>query len=151
MWTIFKVYWIYYNIASVLYFGFWLQCMWDVSSLTRNQTHTPCTGRQGPKNWTPRVCVFSHFRRIWLFVIPWTVAHQAPRPWNFPGKNTGVGSHALLQGIFLTQGWDPCLLICRRILYHWATWEAWTAGEVPTITFSLFIFFQHWRHIIFVT
>ena len=25
-------------------------------------------------------------------------------PWNFPGKNTGVGSHFLLQGIFLTQG-----------------------------------------------
>ena len=25
-------------------------------------------------------------------------------PWNFPGKNTGVGSHFLFQGIFLTQG-----------------------------------------------
>ena len=25
-------------------------------------------------------------------------------PWNFPGKNIGVGSHFLLQGIFLTQG-----------------------------------------------
>ena len=25
-------------------------------------------------------------------------------PWNFPGKNTGVGCHALLQGFFLTQG-----------------------------------------------
>ena len=24
-------------------------------------------------------------------------------PWNFPGKNTGVGCHFLLQGIFLTQ------------------------------------------------
>ena len=28
---------------------------------------------------------------------PWTVAYQAPRPWNFPGKNTGVGCHFLLQ------------------------------------------------------
>ena len=26
-------------------------------------------------------------------------------PWNSPGKNTGVGSHSLLQGIFATQGW----------------------------------------------
>ena len=26
-------------------------------------------------------------------------------PWDFPGKNTGVGCHAPLQGIFLTQGW----------------------------------------------
>ena len=25
-------------------------------------------------------------------------------PWDFPGKNTGVGCHALFQGIFLTQG-----------------------------------------------
>ena len=30
--------------------------------------------------------------------------------WNFPGKNTGVGCHALLQGIFLTQGSKLCLL-----------------------------------------
>ena len=36
-------------------------------------------------------------------------------PWNFPGKNTGVGCHFLLQGIFLTQGLNPCLL---RLL-HW--------------------------------
>ena len=27
-------------------------------------------------------------------------------PWNSLGKNTGVGFHALLQGIFLTQGWN---------------------------------------------
>ena len=36
-----------------------------------------------------------------------------------PGKNTGVGCHALLQGLFLTQGLNPCLLWllhCRQIL-----------------------------------
>ena len=31
-------------------------------------------------------------------------------PWNTPGKNTGVGCHFLLQGIFLTQGLNLCLL-----------------------------------------
>ena len=31
-------------------------------------------------------------------------------PWTFPGKNTGVGAHAFLQGIFLTHGSNPCLL-----------------------------------------
>ena len=31
-------------------------------------------------------------------------------PWNFPGKNTAVGCHFLLQGIFLIQGWNPRLL-----------------------------------------
>ena len=31
-------------------------------------------------------------------------------PWDSPGKNTGVGCHALLQGLFPTQGWNPSLL-----------------------------------------
>ena len=36
------------------------------------------------------------------------------RPWNFPGKNTGVGCHFLLQGLFLTQGLSPRLLCLLR-------------------------------------
>ena len=36
-----------------------------------------------------------------------------------PGKNTGVGCHALCQGIFPTQGSNPSLLHCRRILHPW--------------------------------
>ena len=39
-------------------------------------------------------------------------------PWNSSGKNTGVGCHSLLHGIFLTQGLDAGLLHCRQILYH---------------------------------
>ena len=35
-----------------------------------------------------------------------------------PGKNTGVGCHVLLQGIFLTQGRNTGVLHCRQILYH---------------------------------
>ena len=31
-------------------------------------------------------------------------------PWNSPGKNTAVGSHSLLQGIFPTEGSNPGLL-----------------------------------------
>ena len=38
------------------------------------------------------------------------------RPWDSPGKNTGVGCHFLLQGIFLTQGSNPGLLHCRQTL-----------------------------------
>ena len=36
---------------------------------------------------------------------------------NSPGKNTGVGYYAPLQGIFPTQGWNPGLPHCRWILY----------------------------------
>ena len=35
-----------------------------------------------------------------------------------PGKNTGVGFHALVQGIFPTEEWNSGLLHCRWILYH---------------------------------
>ena len=36
-------------------------------------------------------------------------------PWDSPGKNTGVGCHFLLQGVFLAQRSSPCLLQ----LLHW--------------------------------
>ena len=60
----------------------------------------------------PRVCVL---RYVWLFATPWTVALQALRPWNFPGKNTGAGCHFQLQVIFLTQGLN-LVFFC---LLHW--------------------------------
>ena len=47
-------------------------------------------------------------------------------PWDFPGKNTGVGYHFLSQGIFLTQGSNLRLCvsyISRWIIYHCTTWE----------------------------
>ena len=40
---------------------------------------------------------------------------RLPCPWDSPGKNTGVGRNSLLQGIFLTQRLNPCLLC----LLHW--------------------------------
>ena len=62
----FSLYWIHYNIASILCFGFlvsgsqkvkhkmevilWDLRMWDRSSLTRDQTHTPCIGRPSLKS-----------------------------------------------------------------------------------------------------
>ena len=39
-------------------------------------------------------------------------------PGDSPGKNAGVGCHFLLQGISPSQGWNPGVPHCRRILYH---------------------------------
>ena len=39
-------------------------------------------------------------------------------PWDSPGKNTGVGCHCLLQGMFPTQGSNPGLPHCGQILYY---------------------------------
>ena len=41
--------------------------------------------------------LLSHFSCVRLCVIPQTAATRLPRPWDSPGKNTGVGCHFLLQ------------------------------------------------------
>ena len=64
------------------------------------------------------VCVCS-LSGVRLFVTPWTVAGQAPLSMGIlQGRNTGVGCHVLLQGIFPIQGSNPGLPHCRWILYH---------------------------------
>ena len=55
-------------------------------------------------------CVLSCFSHVQLFETLWTVACQAPLSIVFSGKNTQVGCHALLQGIFPTQGSNPGLM-----------------------------------------
>ena len=68
---------------------------------------------------------------------PWTIATRLLCPWNSPGKNTGVGCHSLLQGIFPTQGSNTELPHFRWILYIWATGEgsliyatAWNVKDI---------------------
>ena len=51
-------------------------------------------------------------------------------PWNSPGKNTGVDCHAFSQGIFPTQGLNPCLL-------HLLHWQAGSLPLVPPGKLSL--------------
>ena len=46
---------------------------------------------------TSLLLLLSHFSRVQLCATPWTAAHQAPCPWDSPGKNTGVGCHFRLQ------------------------------------------------------
>ena len=83
-----------------------------------------------PMKWKWKVKVKS-LSRVWLFATPWTVAYQASLSMGFsrqeywsglpfpsPGKNTGVGSHFLLQGLFPIQGSNLGLPHCRQILYH---------------------------------
>ena len=63
---------------------------------------------------------------------PGSSAHQAPPlAWNFPGKNTGVDCHFLLQGIFPTQRSNSCLL-------HLLCWQAcsFTTSATWSFTFS---------------
>ena len=72
-------------------------------------------------------CACTHAQLCQTLCLPGLQPIRLPCPWDFSSKNTEVGCH-LLQGIFPTQGSNPCLscLSCigRWILYHWATWEA---------------------------
>ena len=56
--------------------------------------------------------------RVQLFATQWTVPTTLLRPWDFPGKTTGVGCHFLLQWIFPTQGSNPGLPHCRQTLHR---------------------------------
>ena len=60
-----------------------------------------------------------------LFVTLWTVSPPGSSVHrDFPGKNTGVGCHALLHGIVSFQGSNLGLPHCRCILYllsHWGS------------------------------
>ena len=58
---------------------------------------------------------------VWLFATLWTESTRLLCPRDFPGKNTGVGCHFLLQGIFPTQGSNLHLLHCRRVLFWYLT------------------------------
>ena len=55
--------------------------------------------------------------------------------WGFLGKNTGVGCHTFLQGIFTTQGSNPCLLHLPALASESCTtsamWEAHVNIYVP--------------------
>ena len=70
--------------------------------------------------FSSQVCPWQNVRD-WYF--HWLgSSHDDParllRPWDSPGKNTGMGCHAFLQAIFPTQGLNSSLLHCRQILYQ---------------------------------
>ena len=55
-----------------------------------------------------------------------------------PGKNTGVGCYALLQGVFPTQGLNPGLPLCRWVLYRLSPREALgTPVDCISISFNV--------------
>ena len=83
-------------------------------SQEQNLTMPSKEKREHGKYWLVLWFLFSSFSCSVVsdsFVIPWTIACQSPLSKEFSRK-TRVGCHFLLQGIFLTQVSNPCLL-------HW--------------------------------
>ena len=77
----------------------------------------------GQKKNTIACCIFSESESS-LAVFSSFRPHGVYSPWNSPGQNTRVGSLSLLQKIFPTQGSNPGLPHCSRILYHLSHREA---------------------------
>ena len=120
------------NITS-RYWKYWKQKLQETHSYPCSQQHYS----QEPKVRQPRcplmdtrineLCVYIQ----WISAVLWLVVQLCPTLWDpmdysLPGssvhgdslgKNTGVGCHVLLQGIFPTQGLNPGLPHCRWILY----------------------------------
>ena len=88
------------------------------------------------------MCLLRCFSHVLLFATPGTVAHQAPLSMGSPGKNTGVGCHALLQGIFPTQRLNLGLLhlLFSLPLSHWERSAHLVDYRIETNNF-----YMHWE------
>ena len=84
-----------------------------VHSAGCNASNLPPTVAEAPPGWCVSHLVISDSLRS-----PELQSARLLRPWDFPGKDTGVGCHTLGQGIFPTQGSNLDLPFCRRILYR---------------------------------
>ena len=85
------------------------------------------------------IAVQSVYQSCLTVATLWTVACQAPL---FPDKNTGVGCHLLLQGIFLTQGSNPSLLQWLPDSLPLSHLES-PLVKLPLRYFNMSLFFAH--------
>ena len=71
---------------------------------------------------------------VHLIAIPWTAAHQVLVSMWFPRQEYWSSLLFPSLGDLLDPGINPHFLHCRRILYHWATWEVprfnYTTGQI---------------------
>ena len=97
---------------------------WQMQTLTHRMDRQGPTAASSDKPewkriWTKYMLLFSCEVMSDSFVTPWTVRLLCP--WDSPDKNTGVGCHFLLQGIFPTQGSNsssPTLQVVSLPLSH---------------------------------
>ena len=107
------IFWVWY--MCMIYMHISLAFMWCLlDRLVYQWIFSTCLTQR----LTDPACVLSCFSRVRLCATLWTVTCRA-LSWDSPGKNTGAGSHSLLQGVFPTQGLKPGLLclLHRQVLY----------------------------------
>ena len=98
MWTTFKVFIEF--VKYCFYFTFWFFWPWgmqDLSSLTRDRTHTPIIGRQSLNQWTSREVLGTHLNE----------ADRIFATFSFPGPITTLKWVSLV--FCSTWSWSRCL------------------------------------------
>ena len=95
--------------------------------------------------------LLSHFSWVQLCATPWTAAHQAPHPWDSPGKYTGVGCHVFLQCVKVKSESEvnqSCLTLSNPMdcslpgssVHGFSRQEYWSGVPLPSPTIvSIFI------------
>ena len=78
---------------------------------------------------------------VWLSETPWIEATSLLCPWYFPGKNTGVGCHFLLQEIFPTQRLNQRLMHWEVVVQSLSRVQlfatSWTATNQASLSFTI--------------
>ena len=81
-----------------------------------------------------RACMRSNFSCVWLFMTPWTVAHQAPRSMGFSRQEYWSGLDISFSRDLPDLGIEPMSWVSctgKQILYHCAIWKDQTRLEDP--------------------
>ena len=139
MWIIFKVFIEFVTISLLFYvLFFWPRGMWDLSSPTRDQTHTPCTGRRNLNQCTTR-----EVPRVVLFLLLLAV----PRGLWVPRPGIEPTSTALKARVLTTGPPGNSRVVC------FINGNRWKVKYVP-ITFKWYIilekFYLGWKQVIFM-
>ena len=142
-----SLYWICYNIASVLCFGvFWPKGIWDLSSPTRDWTCTPCLGRWSFNHWTTREVPYFSIKmvsiKMWMnrmfisssicsFIV--CTEPSAPSP-----PDLGTRSQARSRGRRTRdKAWLSGFLLCKglTVLTRVLLLKVWSVDQ------------EHWHHL----
>ena len=123
LWLVFSFSWQWLLESKILYFSLNPVCQSSVihDAVSKNslqtQGHLDLSPVSSSGSFTVLLCLVAQ-SCVWLFATPWTVCSPPGSSvhGDSPGKNAGVGCHALLQGIFPTQVSNPGLPHCRWIL-----------------------------------
>ena len=106
------IWWLKPKNITLFYRHFYLEMSVSIYMFKKKSSHIFLEAESDSRSVMPDSATTHGLQSTWLLC-----------PWNSLGKNTGVGCHSLLQGIFPIQGSNPISRIAGRFFPIWATRE----------------------------